>query len=72
MGFKEKADAMKDKVTGKIKEGTGKATGDERTEAEGKGQQLQGKVKEGVEDAKDATRNVGERAKGFTEGYKKD
>ena len=65
MGFDEKADAKKDQVTGKIKEGTGKVTGDERTEAEGKSQSLQGKVKEGVEDAKD-------KAKGFTEGFKDD
>ncbi|GAA4114854.1 CsbD family protein [Enteractinococcus coprophilus] len=65
MGFDEKADAMKDKVTGKVKEGAGKVTGDAKTEGEGKSQQLQGKVKEGVTDAKD-------KAKGFTEGFKKD
>lgn len=65
MGFDEKADAMKDKVSGKVKEGAGKATGDAETEAEGKGQNLQGKVKEGVNDAKD-------KAKGFGEGLKKD
>ena len=65
MGFDEKADAMKDKVTGKVKEGAGKLTGDAKTEGEGKSEQLQGKVKEGVNDAKD-------KAKGFTEGFKKD
>ncbi|OAV62653.1 CsbD family protein [Enteractinococcus helveticum] len=72
MGFNEKADAMKDKVVGKVKEGAGKVTGDPDTEAEGKGQQVQGKVKEGIEKAKDTARDAGERAKGFTEGYKKD
>ena len=63
MGFDEKADAMKDKVSGKIKEGAGKATGDARTEAEGKGEAAQGKIKEGVNDAK-------EKAKGFGDSLK--
>ena len=72
MGFDEKADSMKDKVTGKIKEGLGKVSGDSQTEAEGKGQQAQGKVKEGAEKAKDAARDVADKAKGFTEGYTKD
>lgn len=70
MGFDEKADAMKDKVAGKVKEGTGKLTGNKETEAEGKGQQVQGKVKEGVEKAKDTARDAGDKAKGFTEGDK--
>ncbi len=65
MGFNEKADAMKDKVSGKFKEGAGKLTGDAQTEGEGKSEQVQGKFKEGVTDAKD-------KAKGFTEGFKKD
>ncbi|HEY4536508.1 MAG TPA: CsbD family protein [Enteractinococcus sp.] len=63
MGFNEKADAMKDKVSGKVKESAGKVTGDAQTEGEGKSEQVQGKVKEGVNDAKD-------KAKGFTEGFK--
>ncbi len=65
MGAEDKADAMKDKVTGKIKEGAGKLTGDKEKEAEGQSQNLQGKVKEGVEDTKN-------KAKGFTEGFMKE
>lgn len=65
MAANDKADAQKDKVTGKVKEGAGKVTGDEKTQAEGKSQQLKGKVKEGVEDVKD-------KAKGFGEGLKND
>jgi len=63
MGFNEKADSMKDKVSGKIKEGAGKVTGDAKTEGEGKSEQLKGKAKESVNDAKD-------KAKGFGEGLK--
>lgn len=72
MGFDEKAEAAKDKVAGKAKEGAGKVTGDSRTEAEGKGQNLQGKLKDGVEQAKDTARNVKDQAKGFRDGFKKD
>ena len=51
MGFDEKADSMKDKVTGKIKEGLGKVSGDSQTEAEAR-TTAQGKVKEGAEKLK--------------------
>ena len=63
MGFDEKADAMKDKVSGKVKEGAGKATGDSRTEAEGKGENLKGKAKEGLTDAKDKAKGFGDSLK---------
>ena len=63
MGMNDKADAQKDQLAGKLKEGAGKLTGDERTEAEGKSQNAQGKFKEGVEDLKD-------KAKGFGDGLK--
>lgn len=46
-----------DKVTGKIKEGIGKLTGNERLEAEGKADQVKGGVK-------NTTGNVSESAKG--------
>ena len=46
-----------DKVKGSIKEAAGKATGDRRTEAEGKTDQTKG-------EAKDAARDVKETAKG--------
>ena len=63
MAANDKADAQKDKITGKVKEGAGKLTGDERTEAEGKSQNAQGKFKEALEDLKD-------KAKGFGDGLK--
>lgn len=50
-----------DKITGKAKEVAGKVRGDEELEAEGKAQQLKGKVGEAADDAKD-------RARGFAKG----
>ena len=46
-------DATKDKVSGKVKEGAGKLTGDESTEAKGKAEQMVGNAKEKLSDAKD-------------------
>ena len=65
MGMNDKADAQKDQLAGKLKEGAGKLTGDEKTQAEGKGQSMKGKVQEGVQDAKD-------KVKGFVDGMKND
>lgn len=65
MGTNDKADAQKDQLAGKVKEGVGKLTGNEKAEAEGKGQSMKGKASEGVNDAKD-------KAKGFVDGMKKD
>ena len=47
-----------DKVKGTIKEGVGKATGDTRTEAEGKADQVKGDVKNAVDDAKEGAEGV--------------
>ncbi|NLC06062.1 MAG: CsbD family protein [Erysipelothrix sp.] len=44
---------MKDKVVGKVKEETGKLTGNEELEIKGKIQQGVGKAREVVEDVKD-------------------
>ena len=71
MGFEDKADANKDKMAGAAKEGVGKVTGDERTEAEGRGQNLQGKVKDAAESVKDAAGEAKNPLKGFTDGLKK-
>lgn len=49
-----------DKVTGAIKEGVGKLTGDRRTEAEGKTDQAKGDVKNAARDVGDAARGVGD------------
>lgn len=54
-----------DKVKGTVKEAVGKATGDRRTEAEGKTDQVKGSLK-------NATDNVGEAAKGVRDSLSKD
>lgn len=46
------------KVTGAIKEGVGKATGDRRTEAEGKNEKAEGRLQSAVGKAKDAAREI--------------
>ncbi|MBC3840651.1 CsbD family protein [Streptacidiphilus sp. 4-A2] len=51
------SDSAMDKIKGKAKEATGKATGNDRMAAEGKTDQAKGK-------AKDAMENVKERAQG--------
>jgi uncharacterized protein YjbJ (UPF0337 family) len=45
-------------IGGKIKEGFGKLTGDTKTEAEGKAQQVEGKVQNTWGGAKDAVRDA--------------
>ena len=47
-----------DEVKGKVKETAGKATGDERLENEGRTDQVKGKAKDAVDDAKDAVQGV--------------
>ena len=49
----EKFDAKLDQASGQVKETVGKATGDERTEAEGKSEKAAGKAKEFVNDVKE-------------------
>lgn len=45
-----KDSGLKDKIIGKAKEVEGKITGDKTREAQGKAQQVKGKVKEDIED----------------------
>ncbi|GAA3054267.1 MULTISPECIES: CsbD family protein [Actinomycetes] len=71
MGLGDKFDAAKDQVSGQAKEAAGKATGDKRTEGEGKAQDLQGKVKETAENVKDTAGDLKDAAKGFTDNFKK-
>lgn len=59
MGIDDKAGNKGEKLGGKVKEGTGKATGDESLQAEGKGDQASANLKDGVEKLKDAAKNVG-------------
>lgn len=44
-------------IGGKIKEGVGKMTGDTKLQAEGKADQVEGKVQNAVGGAKDSLRN---------------
>jgi uncharacterized protein YjbJ (UPF0337 family) len=45
-------------MKGKVKEATGKVTDNERLENEGRADQVKGKAKETVDDAKDAVKGV--------------
>jgi uncharacterized protein YjbJ (UPF0337 family) len=54
MAFDDKVDNKAEEVGGKVKEGVGKATDDEQLEAEGKADQSGSKVKQAVENDKDA------------------
>ena len=54
MGFDDKLENAKDKVTGEAKEATGKATDNERLEAEGKADQTGADLKQAGEKVKDA------------------
>ena len=57
MGLDDKIENMKDDLVGKGKEGAGKATDDERLEAEGRTDQSKADLKQAGEKAKDAFRN---------------
>jgi uncharacterized protein YjbJ (UPF0337 family) len=54
MSTDDKFDAKADEVKGKVKETAGHATDDQDLEAEGKGDQVKGNLKQGVEKVKDA------------------
>jgi uncharacterized protein YjbJ (UPF0337 family) len=58
MGGSEKAEARTDVATGKIKEGVGDAVGNERLQAEGRGDQAEGHAREAKEKAKDAVKDI--------------
>lgn len=58
MGLDDKVANAGEKVAGKVKEGTGKATGNESLEAEGKGDQASANVKQAGEKIKDAAKDV--------------
>ena len=54
MAFEDKVDNKTEEYGGKVKEGVGTATDDEKLEAEGKADQSGSKVKQAVENVKDA------------------
>jgi uncharacterized protein YjbJ (UPF0337 family) len=57
MGLDDKVRNQSEQVAGKIKEGAGKVTDDERLEAEGKGEQFSSDMKQAGEKVKDAFRD---------------
>jgi uncharacterized protein YjbJ (UPF0337 family) len=57
MGLDDKIDNKSEEWGGKAKEGLGKATDDEQLEAEGKGDQVKGNLKQAGEKIKDAFRD---------------
>ncbi|MCI1962722.1 MAG: CsbD family protein [Ancrocorticia sp.] len=62
-------DAPFDKAAGKAKEFAGKATGDKDLEAEGKLQNLEGKISDAVDDAASGLKAAGKKIK---EAFDKD
>ena len=54
MGLDDKIKNTAEDLAGKAKEGAGKATGNERLEAEGQGDQTKANVKQAGENVKDA------------------
>jgi uncharacterized protein YjbJ (UPF0337 family) len=57
MGIDDKVENAAQDAAGKVKEGAGKATDDERLEAEGRGDQTAANVKQAGEKIKDAFRS---------------
>jgi uncharacterized protein YjbJ (UPF0337 family) len=55
---KDEAKGAAKDVIGSAKEAAGKATGNERLEAEGAGERLEGKIQKGVGAVKDAARDA--------------
>ena len=53
MSLKDRAKATAKNIEGKIQEAVGDLTGDPKTQAEGKGKQLEAKVRHTIEDVKD-------------------
>lgn len=55
---KDEAKGAAKDIAGSMKQAAGKATGDERLEAEGAAQRVEGKVQKGVGALKDAARDA--------------
>ncbi|WP_336658994.1 CsbD family protein [Leucobacter sp. USHLN153] len=61
MSASDKISAAGDKLKGNVKEGVGRATGDEEQVAEGKMDQAKGDLKSAGEKAKDSAKDVFDR-----------
>jgi uncharacterized protein YjbJ (UPF0337 family) len=57
MGYDDKIDNKSEEMGGKVKESVGRATDDERLEAEGKADQTSANIKQAGEKVKDAFRD---------------
>ncbi len=57
-GLDDKLEGKADELKGKVKEGVGDATDNERLRAEGVGDQASGKVEQAIGEAKDAWADV--------------
>ena len=66
MGVDEKIEAKIDLAKGEVKEHLGDLTDDESLEMEGKKDQVKGNLREGVENTKDALRDVKDAVKDAT------
>lgn len=55
---KDRVEGKQSTIVGKVKEVVGKMTGNERLEAEGKGEKVGGKVQNTVGEGKDAVRDT--------------
>jgi uncharacterized protein YjbJ (UPF0337 family) len=62
MGDQKVAGTMSD-IEGKVKEGVGKLTDDERLEAEGKAKQVQGDLQRGLGEAQDQAKDTWDQSK---------
>ncbi|MDC7121982.1 CsbD family protein [Cellulomonas fimi] len=58
MGLDDKIEHAAEEAKGKVKEGAGRATGDERLEAEGQADQTSANVKQAGDKARDAVDDV--------------
>ncbi len=58
MGIGDKIENAKDQAVGKVKQAAGDATDNERLQAEGAGQQFDGKAGQKVEQTKDKANDV--------------
>lgn len=58
MSASDKAEAKTEQAKGKIKETAGHAVGNEKLEAEGRGEQAKGDARDAAEKAKDAAKKM--------------
>ncbi len=59
----DKVSGLANQAAGKVKQGLGRATGNDNLEAEGLGQEVRGKTQKAVGDAKSVVKNVADQFK---------